>query len=690
MRVAAATLAVAVSLAACGDDATPAPDAGGGADGGGLDGGVAIAAPAEPAAPDLGECPAGWRAAETELGEAWCDPWPAGGPIDCEGHEAHFPGSEACVAVGPACPAGEFPDPTSFPPGATVLYVRPGATGGDGSEAAPFGTIVEAERRAPTGGLIALAKGTYDGIVSFERALTLQGACASETILTLTGALGDSVVTAQDAPVTLKSLSIAGTDRSGVTAYGARADVVLEGVVIRNVAGWGVAAQEGARVTATDVVVRDVGDAPLRPGTGLAAGDGGAIAITRAVIERGTATGAVAYRGGVIVVEDAAIRGTVGSSDGFAGGALVANDARVEARRVAMHENRDHGVLALGTTSTAALDQVVIEDTRASAAVPDRGGVGLAAVQGSNVEARRIYVEGYSEAAITAAESALLLEDAIVRDGRGTDETGVAGYGLVIAVDGAVRGARVAIERAASAGVTVEPGSSLTLSDLSVRETQPEPMRMIAGLGVHFAPESTGELARVRVERNRSVGFAVVGPSTTVRAEDLIARDTEPAIVYFDTLGFPLTGILGRGVTVDAGGELEVVRGLVENSREVAVIVQQTSVGRFEDFAIRGARVRGCAATDCADEPGGTALVAAHDSTTVLSRFEIVDSDLCGIQIVHRANVDLHDGVVAEHPVGACVQIDGYDLSRLMDGVIYRDNETNLAVTTLPVPDIAL
>ena len=682
--------ALALLIAGCGDDDAAPSDGGTVADRGEPDGGLAIATPAEPAPPDFGACPTGWRAVETESGIAWCDPWPVGGPVDCEGAEAHFPGGDGCTRVGAACPAGEFPEATSLPADAPVLYVRPGAVGGDGTEGAPYGTITEAERRAPTGGVIALAKGTHDGIVSLERELMLVGACAAETMLTLTGSLGDSVVTVHDAPVVLRDLSIGETDRSGITAFGSRADVRVEGVVIRNVAGWGIGAQEGARVSGSDVVVRDVGDAPLRPGTGLASGDGGALTLTRLVIERASTTGGAAYRAGSVVVEDAAIRGTVGASDGFAGGALVANEATVEARRVAMRDNRDHGALVVGTGSRGLLELVVIEETRASAAAPDFGGRGILVDGAADVEARRAYVAGYSESAITVAETPMLLEDVIVREGRGTDDMGMFGYGLQVARSGAVRGARLAIDRAASAGVTVEPTGSLTMTDVSVRDTQPEPMRQIAGLGIHFGPESTGELTRVRVERSRSVGFAVVGPSTTVRVDDLLVRDTESAVVYFDTLGFPLAGILGRGITIDAGGELTVLRGLVENSREAAVIAQQTSVARFDDFAIRGARVRACAATDCADEPGGTALVVAHDATAELSRFEIRDSDLCGIQIVHRANVDLHHGVIAEHPVGACVQIDGYDLSRLMDGVIYRDNETSLAVTMLPVPDIAL
>lgn len=37
--------------------------------------------------------------------------------------------------------------------------------------------------------------------------------------------------------------------------------------------------------------------------------------------------------------------------------------------------------------------------------------------------------------------------------------------------------------------------------------------------------------------------------------------------------------------------------------------------------------------------------------------------------------------------MGANVQIEGYDISRLTEGVFFRDNGENLAATDHPVPD---
>ncbi len=50
------------------------------------------------------------------------------------------------------------------------------------------------------------------------------------------------------------------------------------------------------------------------------------------------------------------------------------------------------------------------------------------------------------------------------------------------------------------------------------------------------------------------------------------------------------------------------------------------------------------------------------------------------------AGLDLSGGIVSGHPVGIAVAVDGYDLSRLSDGVTFVDNETNLDARSLPVP----
>jgi hypothetical protein len=54
-----------------------------------------------------------------------------------------------------------------------------------------------------------------------------------------------------------------------------------------------------------------------------------------------------------------------------------------------------------------------------------------------------------------------------------------------------------------------------------------------------------------------------------------------------------------------------------------------------------------------------------------------------------ETGMDLAVGEVVDCAIGACIQVEGYDVSRLSADVAYRDNVANLAATSLPIPQAA-
>ena len=183
-------LAILATLAGCGDDAMSVvdSDAGWGNDAGPIDL-PTVAEPLPPAPPRLAippswDCPAGWRSVSVAEGISECTPWPEGGQLDCPAGEAHFPGTAGCALVGAPCPADGWP--AALPAGRPVRYVRAPGTAGDGSLTRPFGTINAAIAGATEGDVIAVASGTYDEFFVLPAGVALYGACAAETILTLT------------------------------------------------------------------------------------------------------------------------------------------------------------------------------------------------------------------------------------------------------------------------------------------------------------------------------------------------------------------------------------------------------------------------------------------------------------------------------------------------------------------------
>jgi len=96
-----------------------------------------------------------------------------------------------------------------------------------------------------------------------------------------------------------------------------------------------------------------------------------------------------------------------------------------------------------------------------------------------------------------------------------------------------------------------------------------------------------------------------------------------------------------------------------------------------------------CEQTTCAGYGAGMGLGAYEGATMNVGSFEVADASVCGVHVAGGSSLDLAEGEVRDCTLGACVQVDGYDVSRLTDGVAYRDNGTNLDSTTLPTPDPA-
>jgi len=127
-----------------------------------------------------------------------------------------------------------------------------------------------------------------------------------------------------------------------------------------------------------------------------------------------------------------------------------------------------------------------------------------------------------------------------------------------------------------------------------------------------------------------------------------------------------------------------VTRALFERNREAAVVSYGAGTAvRLRDVQVLDTLERECA-PGCAGS--GSGLVALEGGSLEATGFEVRRSALAGIQLARGGTIDLHQGVVAENPVGANVQTEGFDVSRLQDAVVYRDNGRNLDSAMLFVP----
>lgn len=513
-------------------------------------------------------CPAGWREVEVE-GVVSCDPWPEGGPQMCGNGEAHFVGEASCSRIGTACPPSGWAD--DLPTDQEILFVRAGApSGGSGARELPFGSIEEATDLADEGTIIALSTGTFDEAVRLSRGVTLWGACTAETVVscsTPSGHVGTVSIGGRD--TVLRNLQISG-QRPGVTLVGASSySVLLEQVLISRVQAFGMVIGSGSAV-ARNLVVRDTesGIGGLA-GRGLEVFDQGRVVLQRAAIVANRETGIYADGlGTTLDLSDLSIRDTRGQQvDNTGGRGLeVEGGALVEVRRSALVGNAELGVGVVAVGSVLSLADVLISDTQTQES-DDLWGYGLHAGDGARLEMRRVVFErnGNHGVFIFGVGTTLDGSDLIVRDTQYRRTDGQWGRGLAIQEAAQATVRRAVIERNRDVAVAVRhQHSKLVLVDAIVRDTFGRESDGMFGRGLDLEHGSEVEVVRALFERNHNVGVIAGHEGTKLHLEDVVVRDT--LALESDVWG-------GRGLSVHKGATAEVARALFDRNRVLGVYV---------------------------------------------------------------------------------------------------------------------
>jgi len=658
---------IAIAALGCGDAGAAPADGGARADAAGAGGPVA---PALPAAPRLTPCPAGWHEVTSD-GVVLCDPWPAGGAIDCGPGQAHFPGEPGCERVGTVCPAtGDFPEglPTDRP----VFYVRAGAAaGGDGSQATPFARIRDGVAAAAgMNGIVAIGRGRYDETVALRVGVTLWGACTADTVLSSSVTGGTTGVVSASLPgaSAVKNLTIGPSVREGITAAAAGAEITVEDVVVDRATGVGVNVYRGGRVLARSLVIRDTVFGTTPP-TARAVGiqEGGHAELRRVAFERNYELGVyVSGDGSTVVLEDAAIRGG-GGPDGARsiGGSAIFLRAgtSAEVRRAVLEGNAEVGAYVEGALTA---EDLIVRDTRGVASSGALGD-GISVSAGGSASVTRALVDRNRNLGVQVVEagSSLVLQDVVIRDTQAQLADGEWGRGVEASRAATLEATRVLVLRNRELGVHVS-GSQARLSDLEVRDTQTR-ADGTAGRGLNFQGAQL-TLARVASVRNSEVGLALIGTSATLAATDL-----------------SISGTPGSGLALQTGASAEIDRIHIDSGQGLAILASDGASARVTDVVLADTRESPCAG-GCTSA-GGHAVAAVRGAMVTLARFEITGAAVCGVLIADDGALDMSEGVVRGCGIGACLQVEGFDASRISRGVQFVSNTSNLQATTLPVPE---
>jgi len=304
--------------------------------------------------------------------------------------------------------------------------------------------------------------------------------------------------------------------------------------------------------------------------------------------------------------------------------------------------------------------------------------------------------------------------------GDGGDGTRESPYGSIAeAVEAASSGTVVAVGKGIYDEAVNLP-SGVILHGACVAETLVSPSEPSEEFGtVNVEGRNTG-VRNLRVSGRRIGVMLSGGPAFSIHLEDLLVEGAE-VLGLLVTLGGSLSGrtmvvrdmlsrqsddSLGRGLNVESGAKATVRRAVFERNRELGIFAATAGTElTLEDVVVLDTLERACAVDGCAGFGVGDGLGALCGGRMELSRFRVSGSARCGLILAHGVyfdesgnrvlcdqggTVDLHDGVISNNAIGVNIQTEGFDIDRLTDNVIFRDNGIDLDMTDLPVPEMTV
>jgi hypothetical protein len=606
-----------------------------------------------------------------------------------------------CTRLGPACPASGWATDLVVTPTVAVLFVKAGAIAGDGSKAAPYGSIAEAMAHASPGEILALSGDRFDeaAAVSISSDLTLWGACSSSTRIRAPS--GAPTLLILGGRVTVRNLGLepnmAGiamssgslTVRAVDIAPGGAVGISGAGTVEIDAAGLAVAGQRGSAINLTGGARANLASLTLTAdqGDGLLLADPGTHAVVNGLLITGptaVATGAPpvagvrVFQGASLEMSRAWISGVEGgglyfiaspgpvsladlfvdrtssvSADPSSGTALVAVGGALSIERAVLAHNVRG--LALDTVGPARVSDLIVDDSRLGA---------LYVHESSSVSVHRARITQSRAFGLEVLDSRLSATDLSIRATTATtafvqDLRGSALYASHAAIDLS----RVELDRNKN-GLWIL-GTTATIADVAVRGSN--------GIAQLIGENSTVALARVRVSGSTGAQALTCDSARVVLTD---ARFDRTVIMLANRAS---TVLASRVLSTAAPASVELSAPLDVFQRCSRVGFEQSSFSGVAFIAISGAELTGSdlrvdgVQVEGAIQGHGRALRVDGVSSVALHRFELTDSSF-GLYLQAGAKAQIADGKIGGDGIGLYQEGQSCDVRPFVDGVLYTGN----------------
>lgn len=462
-----------------------------------------------------------------------------------------------------------------------------------------------------------------------------------------------------------KSLSIVGRCASAVTLQGGAQDEP------------GVTADGNLAVSLSDITVRGFE-------SGLRAAGGARVVLERVVVEASRRAGLLASdEGTTVTLRRSAVRGGVGDRSGKLGyGSVAAFDGRVVLEDSSVTDNREIGVSAMRGGRVVAR-RVVVRGVASRA--DGLLGVGVAAQSGGAVDVDESVVEDVALAAIGSldAESALAVDRTYVgRVRSGLDERGTArAVGFLVGGEGAIRRSTArscGVEEASpegltSAGLLVADGAAAVVRgahlvanrgfgatvtrgaalDLSesLVASTSHGSSIAPGYGLSGGPESTLTVRDVELDANTGAALLQEGLGSKGTLDRVVLRRTRLGEAAAEGTFY------GAGLVVQGGARMDATALLVEDNAGFAVGV----LGDGAQLRLSRALVRRTGAAK--DGSLGYGVAAQDGATLTLSDARILESRESALfvssAVAALSGVTVGGTVVGELGHGRAINVQG-------------------------------
>jgi hypothetical protein len=557
---------------------------------------------------------------------------------------------------------------------------------------------------ASDGGIVAIAKGSYDEEIVLPTGVTLWGACVAETVLTssepapLDGfpIFVPGTVEVSGAGATIRNLQISGGRRPGIGLHDPAVSVHIEDLVLNDNEGRGVN-DLGGTLSARSVVVsatRPYAAPYPDPFIGLggrAFNVNGEVTISRALLQANVGVSMFFFTEAHLELEDAAIVGTVaGARDPGAGIVAVAGSV-LDVTRTFVAEGAYAGLLAIGSSAS-------VRDT----VVREVNGAGLDIASGGELDISRVWVDAVRGTAVNhyddGSGTRLMVSDTVITN-TDLDDTGYGaalGAGSIPVPGGLPISAELLVQRAwleGNRGTGVGMGGTgftARFEDLVVRDMISPGTGDIGG-GMVVERGATVEVVRALFERSADFGLVLTG---WIEGEEEVGAATPPWVSLTDvrvtdTQGqaeasdFGTAGALGRGLQIQSA-ELVGERIQIDGNHEVGLTMFRSGA-TLRDLSVTNTRGAQCGGA-CEVDPFGHGILKGPGADLSVTNFIVDGSLLCGLLVTGNGATRLHEGLVSNNLIGVCLQDTDVTAAELSGTIVYSDNEQNLDATDLPLP----